>query len=63
MANDWLRITETEPPENKPVLTRIDDAKGIRNEQVLRRKGRLWFFEDMSMYVYYVPTHWKDKPE
>lgn len=21
--------------------------------------SRLWFFPDMSMYVYYVPTHWR----
>lgn len=61
MANDWLRITETEPPQKTPVLTRIDDERGIRNECVLVRQGRLWFFEDYSMYVYYVPTHWKDK--
>lgn len=31
---------------------------GPRNVQPLIRKGRLWFFTDMSMYVYYTPTHW-----
>lgn len=47
------------PPEHQPVLTAICDAKGIRNEQVLVRNGRLWFLRDLSMYVYYEPTHWK----
>jgi hypothetical protein len=31
----------------------------IVNFLILRRRGRLWFFSDMSMYVYYDPTHWK----
>lgn len=45
-------------PENVPVRTKIDDGKGVRNEQPLLRCGRLWFFPDRSMYVYYTPTHW-----
>ncbi len=46
-------------PVNQPVLTKIDDAHGVRNEQPLKRRGRLWFFPDDIMYVYYTPTHWK----
>ena len=46
-------------PEHETVMTKIDDEKGCRNEQTLRRQGRLWFYPDMSMYVYYTPTHWK----
>ena len=47
-------------PENgEVVMTKIDDEKGERNEQPLKRSDNLWFFPDGSMYVYYTPTHWK----
>lgn len=46
-------------PEGIEVLTRIHDRDGIRNEQSLTRRGRLWYFPDMSMYVYYLPTEWR----
>ncbi len=57
MSNDW-QTTDT-APEGVTVLTKIHDADGERNVQPLKRQGRLWFFEDGSMYVYYQPTHWK----
>ena len=60
ISNKW--ISANNAPENKKVLTAIIDASGIRNEQVLIKKGRLWFFPDMSMYVYYTPTHWQPLP-
>jgi len=46
-------------PENEVVMTLISDEQGIRNEQTLKRRGRLWWFPDGSMYVYYTPTHWR----
>jgi hypothetical protein len=47
-------------PEGTAVDTCIDaGTPKQRNEQSLVRKGRLWFFTDMSMYVYYTPTHWR----
>jgi hypothetical protein len=46
------------PPEGECVKTKIDDQDGCRNEQLLVRKGNLMFYRDMSMYVYYCPTHW-----
>ncbi len=46
-------------PENVVVRTIISDADGLRNDQTLKRKGRLWWFPDGSMYVYYTPTHWE----
>lgn len=49
-------------PEGAPVETKIDDGDGWRNQTALVRKGRLWFFPDMSMYVYYTPTHWRPLP-
>lgn len=57
---DWKPI-ETAPP-GTVILTKIDDADGCRNEQKLIRKGSLWFLPDMSMYVYYRPTHWRTNP-
>lgn len=47
------------PPDDTPVETKIDDAKGVRNVCKLLRHSRLWWFTDMSMYVYYSPTHWR----
>jgi len=56
---DWTPTRQELPPEGEVVMTKIDDQNGIRNEQRLKRRGRLWFFSDGSMYVYYTPTHWK----
>lgn len=56
---DWISIAEKLPPENKVVETRIDDGEYIRNEQKLKRCGNLWWLPDGSMYVYYMPTHWR----
>jgi hypothetical protein len=47
-------------PEGVVVNTKISDIGGDRNEQKLKRSGRLWFFPDGSMYVYYTPTHWQE---
>ena len=61
MAKNWQTIKTA--PEHKVVYTKIDDNKGRRNETKLIRQGRLWFFPDMSMYVYYDPTHWAEIEE
>jgi len=53
---NWQPISTA--PEGVEVLTKIDDEEGVRNETSLVRRRRLWFFPDMSMYVYYEPTHW-----
>lgn len=55
---NWIPITKQLPPEGMVVMTKIDDAKGVRNEQELKLKGRLWWMPDGQMYVYYTPTHW-----
>lgn len=55
----WIKISDELPPENIVVETKIDDGKGVRNQRPLKRKGNLWYFPDMSMYVYYTPTHWR----
>lgn len=52
---DWRLAKEA--PDGVPVLTAIIEKGRRRNVTDLVRKGRLWFFPDMSMYVYYTPTH------
>lgn len=57
---DWIRTSEKLPPEEQVVETKIDDRKGCRNVQKLKRRKNLWFFADGIMYVYYTPTHWRE---
>lgn len=57
MTGAWERCDDTLPPEGESVLTKIDDAKGVRNVQILRRYGRAWFAD--GKYIYYTPTHWR----
>jgi hypothetical protein len=47
------------PPENRLLDTKIDDARGCRNQQQLIRVGNLFWTADRKTYVYYTPTHWK----
>jgi len=55
----WVKTEDRLPDENVVVDTKIDDKDGVRNEQPLQRYRNLWFFPDMSKYVYYRPTHWR----
>lgn len=55
--SDW-QTTDT-APDGVIVMTKIDDANGVRNDGALYRSGNLWFVPDGSMYVYYRPTHWR----
>ena len=55
---DWIKINDQLPPDGQVVLTKVDHGNLVTNEQKLVRSGRLYFLEDRSMYVYYVPTHW-----
>lgn len=54
----WKTIDSA--PENKPVLTKIDDAHGVRNEQKLTKWRSFWWYPEPenAVYVYYTPTHW-----
>jgi hypothetical protein len=58
LSGQWVECVNLLPPEGDVVMTKVDDAEGCCNEQELKRSGRLWFFPDGSMYVYYTPTHW-----
>ena len=55
----WNLVSEKLPPNGLVVETKISDPE--RNIADLIRKGNLWFLKDESMYVYYVPTHWRNK--
>ena len=55
----WHQTLYELPPEGVTVYTKIDDERGCRNEGKLYRRGNLWFLSDGSMYVYYMPTHWR----
>lgn len=58
---EWTKVSDAPQAPGVPVETKIDDADGIRNEQLLMQLGsnRLWWLPDGSMYVYYTPTHWR----
>lgn len=61
--SEWIAVKDHLPEDGIVVDTKIEDYVGARNYQPLRRRGRLWFFANESMYVYYVPTHWKPRHE
>lgn len=56
---EWIKCSDRLPAPDADVETKIDDGCGVRNEARLRRHSNLWWFTDMSMYVYYSPTHWR----
>lgn len=53
--NIWIR-TEVALPDEGVVVDTIS-PRGIGSP--LKRSGRLWFFPDGSMYVYYTPEFWR----
>ena len=58
----WIRCSDRSPPCDRVVETKLDDEQGCRNVQPLKQvtgAGKLWFFPDGEMYVYYTPTHWR----
>lgn len=59
MATDWKYTAERLPPEN--VVLETTNSQGDVSELV--RVGNLFFFTDMSMYVYYVPKMWRVKDD
>ncbi|CAJ0701774.1 hypothetical protein LMG19089_02923 [Ralstonia edaphis] len=52
----WIEMSaDSLPPEGEIVMTRDSSA----HETTLKRVGRLFYFPDMSMYVYYTPRAWR----
>lgn len=60
-TRNWIPITAELPPEGIEVETKIDDWGGVRKVQTLKRQGRIWLLPHGEMYVYYTPTHWREK--
>lgn len=60
---EWIETASERPECGVAVETKIDDQNGIRNEEELVFFRNLWWFPDRSMYVYYVPTHWRHKAD
>jgi len=58
----WKLVTQQAPQRDVTVETKIEDGRGVRNQTTLKLHGNLWFIPDMSMYVYYSPTHWRHLP-
>lgn len=58
---EWIACLYQRPPEGIKVETKIDDEKGVRNEQPLYFLRGLWWSGEGrdAMYVYYNPTHWR----
>ena len=56
---EWIEVTSYFPPNGVEVMTKIHDQRGPRKEQPLKRQTPWWFFPDLSMRIYYEPTHWK----
>lgn len=50
----WVETKKERPPEG--VVVETMDSGG--HTQELMFKGRLWWFPDESMYVYYEPVRW-----
>ena len=61
LQEQWIALTDQTPPENVIVMTKIDDEKGVRNEQALCFHSRMFWTHcgPDAMYVYYTPTHWR----
>ncbi len=54
---NWTRTDQELPPEGKAV----DTISPGGQETQLKRTGKLWFYPDGSMYVYYTPEFWKER--
>ena len=59
MNDAWILCKNRKPPQDIIIETKIDDCKGVRNICQLILHNNLWWIPDMSMYIYYSPTHWR----
>jgi hypothetical protein len=53
------KLIDKYTPQSQILETCIIENGKIRNEQRLILKGNLFWLTDMSMYVYYTPTHYR----
>lgn len=66
MSNNEIKVIQMgymsidkDTPKGIPLDTLVCDENSICNIQPLIHHRGLWFLNNMSMYVYYTPTHWK----
>ena len=52
---NWNATNSLLPPEGEVVWTL--DSGGYARKLIY--KNNLWWFDDMSMYVYFIPVFWK----
>jgi len=52
---DWIPTEREEPPEGD-IVEAMDSGGHVH---LLKRRGRLWWFADGSMYVYFTPKFWR----
>lgn len=55
VQTEWIECNRELPPEGVVVETLSPGGM----QSTLKRQGRLWFFPDGSMYVYYTPSKWR----
>lgn len=53
--NVWTPASRELPPENIVVLALMSDG----TEELMSRKGGLWFRVGEDMYVFYRPLYWR----
>lgn len=59
--HQWKDLKRSAPPKDGEIVwTKIDDHRGERNVQKLKKQGNLWFTPDGAIYVYYEPTHYSN---
>lgn len=56
----WIKFKDQKPPKGVIVETKVVGTDGKdHNVQRMIYDRNLWWHEDKSTYVYYVPSHWK----
>jgi hypothetical protein len=53
----WRSVQHDPPTRDQPVQWLTSTGETVDGHT----KGRLWFFADWSMYVYYTPAYWRPR--
>lgn len=56
---EWFNPNDKRPPDG--VIVDTLNSRGQMTQLVLR--SNMWWFADMSMYIYYVPKFWRYPPK
>ena len=55
MGDKWIPTAREYPPDGAEIQWLGSDGNPVDGVMV----GRLWFFADRSMYIYYQPQFWR----